>query len=117
MRPNPVELCFQYRQETRAASEAFVNHWIQRSSRFEDSEEGRNAHEFITREANFWLTINSYERRRKTDKSDGEAERLYAAMCKAYNAWQASRGPAIQYRDEMMPAVGSVPSWLAQPPL
>jgi hypothetical protein len=83
------------------------------SRRFEDSKEGRDAHEFITREANIWITIDSYERRRKTDKSDGEAERLYAAMCKAYDAWQASRGPAMQYR--AMHAAGSVSSWL--PPL
>ena len=113
VQPDPVEKCIQDTQALRDAQKAFVDDQIKKTMRFEDSEDARAHHEFITREANYYLTIEFYERMRKTDKSDREAERLYAAMCKAYDVYHKSHEVAIQYCDEEMRKAGSYTSWLA----
>ena len=110
---DPVEKCIQDKQAMIDAQKAFVDDQIKKTMRFEDSEYGRSMHEFKTREENYYLTIEFYERRRKTDKSDGEAERLYAVMCKAYDVYHESREVAIQYRDKMMREANSFTCWLA----
>ena len=111
--PDPVEKYIQDKQAMIDAQKAFVDDQIKKTMSFEDSKFGRSMHEFKTREENYYLTIEFYERRRKTYKSDREAERLYAAMCKAYDVYHESRQLAIQYRDKMMREANSYTCWLA----
>jgi hypothetical protein len=103
--PNPVEKCLQDKQAMIDAQEQFVLHCL-------FVLDARHLPEFIT-EANYYIVIELYERKRRTDKSDKEAERLYAVMCQAYDVYHLSREDAIQYRDEMMREAGSVTYWLA----
>jgi hypothetical protein len=103
--PDPVVECLQDKQAMIDAQEQFVLHCL-------FVLDARHLPEFIT-EANYYIVIELYERKRRTDKSDKEAERLYAAMCKAYDVYHESHERAIQYRYKEMRKANSYTCWLA----
>ena len=102
---DPIERHYQNQQVLINAQKTFVQHRIDQIKKHVKtpmSEEDREYYDWIIREQYYYFTIESYERTRKTDKSDGVAERLYKAMCKAYDDYDASRKDAIWYREKVM---------------
>ena len=109
--PDPIERCDQNKQVLIDARGMFVHHRIKTQVKIPMSEEDREFYDWITSSKNYYLTIESYERTRKTDTSDEVAEQLYKAMCKAYDDYDASRKVAIRHRDKMMSKTGSFTWW------
>ena len=101
---DPIERHYQNQQVLINAQKTFVQHRIDQIKKHVKTpmSDDREYYDWIIREQYYYLTIQSYERTRKTDKSDGVAERLYGSMCKAAEDYDASREVAIQYREKMM---------------
>ena len=103
---DPVEFYRKMKQDLSESTRLFVAYLLENWTL---SSENYN---FLIMEKHRYVVIEEYEYVRKFNKSDEEAERLYAAMCKANIAYYASREEAISYRDQRMRDAGSVSCWL-----